>query len=79
MRKVILNTKELIDEAISLPIEERAIIIDFLLMSLNPSESDIDQKWAAIAKKRLAEIRSRKIKATPGNEVFNNIWNRFNK
>ena len=74
-----MNTKELIDEAISLSIEDRALVIDTLLKSINPSTSDIDQKWASLAKKRLAELRAGKVRAIPGDEVFNNIWNRFDK
>ena len=72
-----MNTKKLIDEAISLPVEERAALIESLLKSLNPTESEIERKWGAIAKKRLAEIQSGKIKAIPGEEVFDRIWKRF--
>jgi putative addiction module component (TIGR02574 family) len=72
-----MNTQELIAEAISLPVDERAIMIDCLLKSLNPPESEIDKKWAALAKQRLAELRSGKVKAISGDEVFEKIWNRF--
>ena len=72
-----MNTQELIAEAISLPVDERAIMIDCLLKSLNPPEAEIDKKWAAIAKQRLAELRSGKVKAISGDEVFEKIWNKF--
>ncbi len=72
-----MNTQELITEAIALPVDERAIMIDCLLKSLNPPESEIDKKWAVIAKQRLAELRSGKVKAISGDEVFEKIWNRF--
>ena len=74
-----MNTKELIDEAVSLPVEERALVIDSLLRSLNQPESEIDKKWAAVAKRRLAELRSGSIEAIPGQDVFDKIWNRFEK
>ena len=74
-----MNTKKLIDEAVSLPVEERALIVDSLLRSLNPPESEIDKKWIAIAKRRLAEIRSGTVKTIPGEEVFEKIWKRFDK
>jgi putative addiction module component (TIGR02574 family) len=72
-----MKTKELIDEAISLPVEERALVVDSLLRSLNPPDSAIDKKWTAVAKRRLRELRSGKVKAVPGDDVFNKIWQRF--
>lgn len=69
--------KELIAEAISLPVEERAILADTILKSLNPPDSDMDQRWVAVARRRLAELRSGQVEAVPGEEVFTKIWNRF--
>jgi putative addiction module component (TIGR02574 family) len=72
-----MKTKDVIAEAISLPIEERVIVVDSLLKSINPPELDIDKKWLAVAKKRLAELRSGKVEAIPGDEVFKKVWKRF--
>ena len=72
-----MNTKELITEVISLPIEERAAVVDSILKSLNPPEPEIDKRWISIAKRRISELRSGKVKAVPGEEVFNKIWDRF--
>jgi putative addiction module component (TIGR02574 family) len=69
--------KELIAEAISLPVEERAILADTILKSLNPPDSDMDQRWVAVARRRLAELRSGQVEAVPGDEVFAKIWKRF--
>lgn len=74
-----MNTKELIDEAVSLPVEERALVVDSLLRSLNPPESKIDKEWAIEAKRRLVELRSGSVEAIPGNEVFEKVWKRFEK
>ncbi len=74
-----MNTKELIDEAVSLPVEERALVVDSLLRSLNQPESEIDKKWVAVAKRRLAEMRSGSVETVPGEEVFEKIWKRFEK
>ena len=74
-----MKTKELIDEAVSLPVEERALVIDSLLRSLNQPESKIDRKWAAVAQRRLTEMRSGTVDAVPGEEVFEKIWKRFDK
>ena len=74
-----MNTKQLIDEAISLPVEERALVIDSLLRSLNQPESEIDKIWAKEAKHRLDELRSGQVKAIPGEEAFKRVWERFEK
>jgi len=68
-----MKTEDLIAEAISLPVEIRAHVVDLLLKSLNPPEKEIDQQWAAVAKGRLREIRSGTIETIPGNEVFAKI------
>lgn len=74
-----MNTKQLIDEAVSLPIEERALVVDSLLRSMNQPESEIDKKWASEAKRRLAEFRSGRVEAIPGEDVFAKIWERHEK
>jgi putative addiction module component (TIGR02574 family) len=71
-----MKTKELIAEAVSLPIEERAILVDSILRSMNPPESDVDRDWAALANRRLAELRSGKVQGVPGEEVFARIMKR---
>jgi len=69
--------KELIEEVASLPVEERVIVADSILRSLNPPESDIDHKWVQVAQRRLAELRSGKIRPIPGEQVFAKVWKRF--
>jgi putative addiction module component (TIGR02574 family) len=69
--------KELIAEVVSLPVEERAIVADSILRSLNPPESDIDREWTQVAQRRLTELRTGKVKPVPGEEVFARIWKRF--
>ncbi len=69
-------TKKLIDEALSLPVEERALVADVLLKSLNKPDPEIDRKWTKVAQRRLKELRSGKIKPIPGDEVFDRIHER---
>ena len=71
--------KEIIQKAESLPVEERAIVIDSLLRSLNPPSMEIDKEWVRVAKHRLAELRSGSVKPTPGNEELAKIRERFEK
>jgi hypothetical protein len=74
-----MNTQKLIAEAVSLPVEERALVVDSLLRSLNQPESEIDKKWATVAQKRLLELRTGSVAAVSGEDVFNTIWERFGK
>ncbi len=65
-----MNTKELIEEISSLPVEDRVIVADSVLRTLNPPEKEIDQKWAEVAKKRLNELQSGDVKPISGEDVF---------
>lgn len=71
--------KEIIEEAKSLPVEERAIVIDSLLRTLNPPDVENEKEWIAVSRRRLAELRSGSIVPVPGNDVINKIRNRFAK
>ena len=71
--------KEIIQEAESLPVEERAIVIDSLLRTLTPPSAEIDAEWTMVAKRRLSELRDGIAKAVPGDEVFAKIRERFEK
>jgi putative addiction module component (TIGR02574 family) len=68
-----MKTKDIIAEILSLPVEQRAMVADSILKSLSPPESEIDKKWALVAKKRLSEITLGQVKAIPGEEVFKKI------
>jgi putative addiction module component (TIGR02574 family) len=72
-----MKTRDLINEAISLPVEERAWLVDTLLQSLNKPETELDKKWTAVANSRLKELRDGSVKAKPGREVFEKVWQRF--
>jgi putative addiction module component (TIGR02574 family) len=72
-----MKTKDLISEALSLPVEERAMFADSLLKSLNPPDLEMDKKWVAVAKRRLSELRSGQVDPIPGEEVFMKIWKKF--
>ena len=72
-----MTTKELIAEAASLPVEERAILAESILRSLNAPDPDRDRKWVAVAQRRLAELRTGQVAPVPGEEVFAKVWKRF--
>jgi len=74
-----MTTKKIIEEALCLPVEERALIADSLLRSLNVPDAGVDSKWKEVAKRRHEELRSGKVKPVPGDEVFIRASKRFAK
>ena len=74
-----MNTSALIDEVSALPIEDRALVVQSLLLSLNQPEKDIDNKWSDIANKRLENLRTGRVNSVDGEKIFNAIWQRFYK
>ncbi|MGR8980195.1 MAG: addiction module protein [Gammaproteobacteria bacterium] len=72
-----MKTRELIAEAVSLPVEERALLIDCLLSSLNTPESAFDKNWIVVAKDRLQQLKSGEVKSVSSEEVFKKIAAKF--
>ena len=72
-----LGILDAIREAESLPIEKRAFIVDSLLRSLNPPDSDIDKKWISVARRRLKELRSGQVDSISGEDMFAKIQQHF--
>ncbi len=71
------GAKEIIKEAESLPVEERALVVDSLLRTLNTPDSNVDREWAEVARRRLEELRSGHVTAGPGDQVFAKVGKRF--
>lgn len=71
------GTKKIIQEAATLPVEERAIVVDSLLRTLNPPDAKIDRAWARIAQRRLADLRAGQVQPVPGDQVFAKAKERF--
>ena len=74
-----MNTQQLIEEALSLPVEERTHFVDSLLRSLNMPDDTIDAKWTEVAQRRLQEIRSGEVDVIPGDQVFDEVRKRLAK
>ena len=68
-----MNIQELVSEAESLPVEERARVVDALLRSLNSPESSIDKQWVDVAQSRLDDIRARKVATVSSEQEFANL------
>ena len=74
-----IKTDVLISEAVSLPVETRIMLVNKLLESLNPTKKEIDELWAKEAEGRIADVRAGKEKTIPGEAVFKEIQEKYNK
>ena len=72
-----MKTSELIDEAVSLPLEERAKVVDSLLLSMNAPDQEATSAWLARARRRLAELRDGSVAPVPGEQIFERIRKRY--
>ena len=73
------STKQIIEDAESLPVEDRMTIVDALLHRLNAPDPEIDRKWIAVIERRLSDLRSGKIQSVPAKEVFQRVRERLQK
>lgn len=65
-----MSCKELLNQAMALKPEERFIIIEGLLNSLDEPDQKLNEIWAEEAEKRLQAYRQGLIKGIPMEEVF---------
>ena len=73
------SAKKIIDDAVLLPVEERVLVVDSLLRSLNQPQSEIDRQWTKVAQARLQELRSGAVTPVSGMDVFERIDTRFDR
>ena len=73
------QTAELISIAKSLPLDERAEIVDSLLESMHPTDDEIDNLWKAEVERRLDSYDQGVGEMIPGDAVFQKINQRFAK
>ncbi len=66
-----MSNLEIIEEALQLNPQDKFLIIDALLKSLDKPDSELDTIWADESKKRLHSYKSDKTKIIPFEETFN--------
>lgn len=65
-----MTIEQLAAEALTLPSEERALLADRIVESLDAAAlNHLDELWAAEAQRRLAEVRSGRVQTIPGEEA----------
>jgi putative addiction module component (TIGR02574 family) len=65
-----MGSKEILEQAMALKPEERFMIVEGLLKSLDEPDRKIDEIWAEEAEKRLAAYREGRLEGVPMEEVF---------
>lgn len=72
-----LKQEQLFDEIDILPIDLKTEIVDKILASITPLNSEIDKLWIKEANKRKQEIESNSVTLVNGDEVFKKISQRL--
>ena len=65
------QVSEVLEKALTLSTQERGLLIDRLIESLDegPAEDGVEEAWADEIKRRVEDIRSGKFEKIPGEEV----------
>ncbi|OQY05680.1 MAG: addiction module protein [Bacteroidetes bacterium 4572_117] len=65
-----MGSKEILSQAIELKPEERFIIVEGLLKSLDEPDKKLDKIWVEEAEERLIAYRTGKLEGIPMEEIF---------
>ena len=65
-----MSINELLEQALTLNVNERTKLIDELFKSIDKPDEEIDQIWVDEADKRLEAYRKGEIKAVPMENIF---------
>ncbi|NOT46883.1 MAG: addiction module protein [Acidobacteria bacterium] len=74
-----VQTMEIMDVVDSLPIDMKLELIDHLLQSISPPQSEVDDAWSAEVERRIDEVESGKVKLIPMEEVRERMRKRYRK
>ena len=73
-----IGSDRVVDEALSLPADERLGLVEALLTSLNlPLRPEIERAWAEEAERRIGEIDRGEVELIPGEKVFEQIRQKY--
>jgi len=65
-----MSNIEILEQALKLRPEERVVVVEGLLNSLDVPDPDLDRIWAEEAVRRLRAYRAGKLKAISMEEIF---------
>jgi putative addiction module component (TIGR02574 family) len=75
MAQVTPQVSEILQKALALSTQERGLIIDRLIESLDdePAEEGVEAAWDEEIKRRVDDIRSGRVKTIPGEQVLQRL------
>ena len=75
MAQVTPQLSELLEKAPALSTQERGLLIDRLIASLDeePAEEGVEAAWDEEIKRRVDDIRSGRVKTIPGEQVLGRL------
>ncbi|MGD0570228.1 MAG: addiction module protein [Candidatus Sulfotelmatobacter sp.] len=79
MSQMTPKVSEVLEKALALSTQERGLIIDRLIKSLDdePTEEGVEAAWSEEIKRRVEEIQSGKIEMIPGEDVLKELAEEF--
>jgi putative addiction module component (TIGR02574 family) len=64
------NAQQILQEVLTLPLQDRATLVDGILASLDQPDEQIDRLWRKEIDDRITAYRAGKIRAVPLEEVL---------
>lgn len=79
MAQMTPQVSELLEKALALSSQERGLLIDRLIETLDndPAEEGVEEAWATEIKRRVDDIRSGRVKTIPGEQVLRELAQEF--
>jgi putative addiction module component (TIGR02574 family) len=79
MAQMTPRVSELLEKALTLSTQERGLLIDRLVETLDnePAEEGVEAAWDEEIKRRVGDIRSGRVKTIPGEQVLRELAEEF--
>ena len=63
----------------ALPIDAKTALVENILASMHPLQNETDEEWKKTAEERIADLRTGNVQAIPGDEVFKEIKEKYDR
>jgi len=71
------SAKNILDQALKLPANDRAALVENLILSLDKPDPALDAQWLKEAENRLAAYQSGELGAVEAEQVFSELGKRI--